>query len=106
MTTALLQAGAEAVQPSRDTEDPDEWLNIDSQSFDDMLEKKMGAPKTDAPINPDAMDVDLSEGELAKERKAEIEQASKLHDLAKKVETFLEGKGGIEGAEFEECVNR
>ncbi|ETW87564.1 hypothetical protein HETIRDRAFT_469700 [Heterobasidion irregulare TC 32-1] len=102
VTTALLQAGTEAVQPSRDTEDPDEWLNIDSQSFDDMLEKKMGAPKTDVPINPDAMDVDLSEGELAKERKAEIEQASKLHDLAKKVETFLEGKGGIEGAEFED----
>lgn len=40
-------------------------------------------------------------GEDAEDRYAQ-EQASKLQELAKKVEGFVEGKGDLEGARFDE----
>lgn len=83
---------------TQDEEDPDDWLNVDAGDFDQMLEKTMGSRNK----VQDAMDVDKpTAGETEEDRVAK-EQASKLQDLAQKVENFVEGEGDVEGAKFEE----
>ena len=77
-------------------EEPDNWLDIDAENFDGLLQKL--APGKSDGVN--TMDVDQKEEELAQD------QASKLKSLAQKVEKFVEGEGGLEGALFEEYVAR
>ncbi|KAF8971494.1 SGT1 protein-domain-containing protein [Flammula alnicola] len=62
-------------------EDSDDWLNVDAQEFEQMLEATRGQPKKD---------------------RLASEQAKKLKDLASKVENFIEGEGDLEGARFED----
>lgn len=69
-------------------------MNVDAADFDDMLERTRPRPQFQA------MDVDSS-SDGAEERVAKG-QASKLYDLATKVQKFVEGEGDIEGARFEE----
>ncbi|TRM60141.1 SGT1 protein-domain-containing protein [Schizophyllum amplum] len=111
------QSFAEQVQAALDTapanmssnvdtfEDSDDWLNVNAESFDAMLEQRMGA-STQRPKDPNAMDVDGKEGQSTQGRDAEdklaSDQASKLQDLASKVENFVEGEGDVEGARFED----
>ena len=76
-------------------EDDDSWLNIDAEDFDDLLQKAAG--RSGATDGVDNMDID----ETAEERLAS-DQASRLKDLASKVETFVEGEGDMTGARFEE----
>ncbi|THH18092.1 hypothetical protein EW146_g2832 [Bondarzewia mesenterica] len=102
VTAAILKASPEATQPSQGLEDSDDWLNVDAQDFDRMLEKRLGVYKSGAQAKSDAMDVDHPEVEQTEEDRIAKEQASKLQDLAKKVENFLGGKGDIEGAKFED----
>lgn len=73
-------------------EESDDWLSIDAEDFETMLQDTMGPTKPDA----DAMEVDNAEDRIASE------QASKLQNLAKKVEEFVEGEGDLEGARFTE----
>ena len=73
-------------------EESDNWLDIDAENFDSMLQN-MGPERSGG-----AMDVDQKEEKLAQD------QASKLKSLAQKVEKFVEGEGDLEGARFEECV--
>ncbi|KAG1755004.1 SGT1 protein-domain-containing protein [Suillus paluster] len=75
-------------------EDSDDWMNVDAANFDDMLERTRSQPQSQA------MDVD-SAGDSAEEMVAK-EQATKLHDLAAKVQKFVEGEGYVEGARFED----
>jgi hypothetical protein len=84
---------------TQDEEDPDDWLNIDAGDFDHMLEKTMGSSKNKV---QDAMDVDKPTVVETEEDRVAKEQASKLQDLARKVENFVEGEGDVEGAKFEE----
>jgi len=70
-------------------EDSDAWLNIDASDFDAMLEKNL----SQAPSKPD-------EASGTEEDRVEKEQVSRLHNLAMKVEEFVEGQGDIEGARF------
>ncbi|KAG6869161.1 hypothetical protein C0993_012260 [Termitomyces sp. T159_Od127] len=74
-------------------EDADDWLQIDSQHFETMLGSKDS-------VQSGPMDVDTPE-EGSGDRAAS-EQAVKLKELATKVENFIEGEGGLEGAMFEE----
>lgn len=84
-------------------EDNDDWLNIEAQEFEDMLEKTMGASKFRTPKDPNAMDVDKADGqEETSEDHVASTQASRLQALAAKVENFVEGEGDLEGARFEE----
>lgn len=76
-------------------EDDDSWLNIDAEDFDDLLQKAAG--RKGAADDLDSMNVD----ETAEERLAS-DQASRLKDLASKVEKFVEGEGDMTGARFEE----
>jgi hypothetical protein len=73
-------------------EDPDNWLDIDAENFDSLLQNMVPGQSTG--IN--TMDVDQKEEQLAQE------QASKLKSLAQKVEEFVEGEGDLDGALFEE----
>lgn len=77
-------------------EDSDEWLNIDAKDFENMLETTMGSSK-----QQHAMDVDPADAESAEDRLAS-DQASRLQNLATKVESFVEGEGDLQGARFEE----
>src|SRR5882762_10797267 len=101
---ALLQANDDAVQPSFGPEDSDAWLSVDAQDLDGVLEKRLGLNNDGRPINSDAMDVDEPNGTQSAEDRLAKEQASKLQEMAKKVENFLEGEGDLEGAKFEEYV--
>ncbi|GLB36447.1 putative SGT1-domain-containing protein [Lyophyllum shimeji] len=80
-------------------EDPDDWLNIDAQNFDAMLEQTMGKSKSTS--SADAMDVDKPQDEISAEDRLASTQAAKLKELAAKVESFVEGEGDIEGARIE-----
>jgi ribonuclease I len=83
-------------------EDADDWLNIDPQDFENMLQASLPASRRDA--DPAAMDVDNPEPAESAEDRLASEQASKLKELAEKVEGFVEGEGDLEGARFEEYV--
>lgn len=82
-------------------EDNDDWLNIDAQEFDRGLEATL-AEATGNGKDHNAMDVDPSDDTESPEDKVASEQAKKLKDLATKVGHFIEGKGDLEGARFEE----
>lgn len=79
------------------TEDSDDWMNVDAKDFDEMLERVMRAG--DSTVETPAMDTDGGGGE---EDRVAKDQTDKLRDLAAKVERFVEGKGDVEGARFEE----
>lgn len=79
------------------TEDSDEWMNVDAKDFDEVLERTMRAGGST--METRAMEID---GEGGEEDKVTKEQTDKLRDLAAKVGQFVEGKGDVEGARFEE----
>ncbi|PPQ69622.1 hypothetical protein CVT25_013705 [Psilocybe cyanescens] len=82
---------------SIEKEDSEDWLNIDAQEFEEMLEVTHNKPKANPPSDSTAMDVDNPES--AEDRLAS-QQAKQLKDLASKVEDFIEGAGDVEGAVF------
>lgn len=99
VTTAISQVSDNPITSTRDEEDSDDWLIVDARDFDNILEKTMGASQNEP---RDAMDVDKPEILETEEDRISTEQASKLQDLAQKVENFVEGEGHVEGAKFEE----
>jgi hypothetical protein len=99
LTAAISQTPDTLIPSTLDEEDSDDWLNIDAQNFDDMLQKTMGTSRN---IVQDTMDVDKPEDGETEEDRIAKEQASRLQDLAQKVEDFVEGEGDVEGAKFEE----
>ena len=91
---AALKAAGDADFSRCPEEEPDNWLDIDADNFDGVLQNM--APGGSNRYDP--MDVDKKEEQLAQD------QASKLKSLAQKVEEFVEGEGDLEGARFEEYV--
>jgi hypothetical protein len=83
-------------------EDADDWLNIDAQDFENLLQKSM--PTSGSKVDSDKMDVDSPRASESYEDQLASEQASKLKELAAKVEDFVEGEGDLEGARFDEYV--
>ena len=84
-------------------EDPEDWLTVDAQDFDQMLEATLGGGKRNSQKNDsEAMDVDPSITAESEEDRLASEQAKRLKDLASKVESFVEGEGDLEGARFDE----
>lgn len=77
-------------------EEPDNWLDIDAENFDSMLQTVTPGKSNGISV----MDVDRNGEQLAQD------QASKLKSLAQRVEEFVEGEGDLEGARFEEYVTR
>jgi hypothetical protein len=99
VTSAISQSSDAAIISTQDEEDSDGWQNIDAGDFDDMLEKTMGTFKNKP---QDVMEVDKPEARETEEDRIAKERASRLQDLAQKVEDFVEGEGDAEGAKFEE----
>jgi hypothetical protein len=102
VTAAVSHAVDIPLLHTEDNEEPDDWLDIDAQDFDNMLEQTMGASTSKARSDQNAMDVDKPESGETSEDRIAAEQASKLQNLAAKVEEFVEGEGDLEGATFEE----
>jgi hypothetical protein len=102
VTSAVSQAADTPLFHTQDNEEPDGWLHINARDFDTMLEQTMGVSESQVRSNVNAMDVDKLEGEERSEDHIATEHASKLQDLAAKVEEFVEGEGDLEGARFEE----
>ncbi|KAJ7770808.1 SGT1 protein-domain-containing protein [Mycena maculata] len=97
VTAAVSRAPEDATVPTAAYEDSDQWLNVDVKDFENMLETTMGPSKT----QEDPMKVNLVDDETAEDRLAS-DQASRLQNLATKVEAFVEGEGDLEGARFED----
>ncbi|KAJ7042600.1 SGT1 protein-domain-containing protein [Mycena alexandri] len=96
VTAAISQIPADGLPSTNVDEDSDQWLNVDAKDFENMLETTMGTSR-----QQDAMEVDPNEEQSAEDRLAS-EQASRLQNLASKVEEFVEGEGDLDGARFED----
>jgi hypothetical protein len=79
-------------------EDSDEWLVVNERMLDNMLARSQPTLNTQGGAD---MDVDEDPTERLEETQA-MEQANQLRTLASKVGSFVEGKGDVEGATFEE----
>ncbi|KAJ7169523.1 SGT1 protein-domain-containing protein [Mycena filopes] len=96
VTAAISQTPVDALPSTNVEEDSDQWLNVDAKEFENMLETTMGTSR-----RQDAIEVDPNEEESAEDRLAS-EQASRLQNLASKVEEFVEGEGDLDGARFDD----
>jgi len=94
---AISEAGLIG-DPGLHEEDDESWLTIDAQDLETQLQESLGHTKQLR--QEDVMDVDSLE--ISAEDRIASEQASRLKDLANKVEQFVEGEGDMEGARFEE----
>ncbi|KAF8759134.1 SGT1 protein [Rhizoctonia solani] len=86
-----IKLSSEHPLSSSQEEDSIEWLQIDESTFDGMLKQKFDRKDARGRYGDD-------EDQYAQD------QAAKLQELAKKVEGFVEGKGDLEGARFEDDI--
>ena len=61
-------------------------------------------PAPGSTVDADSMNVDDPKAEVSLEDRLASKQASKLKQLAAKVEDFVEGEGDLDGARFDEYV--
>lgn len=112
MDTALIEARDLPLDPLY-AEEPDEWLQIDSNDFEALLQSRNGATVVErgatAPSeHVDAMDLHDQSAPSASDPLADREDAraqehaKRLQGLADQVEKFVDGEGELEGARFEE----
>ena len=97
---AVSQVTVDIRDEAAETEDPDDWLNVDAEDFEDVLGQRMGILNDTLQENVQSDNL----GQDTSEDRAAHEQASKLRNLAHKVEAFVEGEGDLEGAMFKESV--
>lgn len=83
--------------------DPDEWMNVDVESVDAMLEGSLRQSSQGTSQNGAAAS-GAQPGDASTQQDDQLaqEQATRLRELAQKVEEFVEGKGDLEGAIFSE----
>lgn len=95
-------------------EDDEDWLALDEEGFEEMLRSRgpgAGGLEHELDDSDDEDGDDESEdgmegiegeaAEMAEQRKAE-RLAKRMQEMAGKVEEFVEGRGGVDGAEFDE----
>ncbi|PCH33386.1 SGT1-domain-containing protein [Wolfiporia cocos MD-104 SS10] len=101
VAAALSKSRAGNIALPEQDEDPDDWLNVNAEDFETMLEQNFGRKSQTPGGSANAMDIDHEKPSTeSEEDRVAKEQASRLQDLAKKVESFVEGEGDIEGARF------
>ncbi|KAF7784710.1 transcriptional regulator family: SGT1 [Agaricus bisporus var. burnettii] len=93
-----ISESASVGDPGLQEEDDETWLNIDAEEFENKMERALG--QGDKLAQGSEMDVDRPD--VSEEDRVASEQATRLKDLASKVEQFVEGEGDIEGALFED----
>ncbi|KAL4068293.1 SGT1 protein-domain-containing protein [Scleroderma yunnanense] len=96
---AALTRSPKTLSDTNRPEDSDEWMKVDASSFDEVLTHAIdnASPEKDQ----SAMDVDSEGGG----NRFIQEQSDKLHNLAQKIEQFVEGQGDLEGARFEDDMS-
>ncbi|KAH0590386.1 hypothetical protein H2248_000555 [Termitomyces sp. 'cryptogamus'] len=97
---AALSNSTKTISIPKAEEDPDDWLNMNAQDFETMLEQSISNSQPKSSAQLDAMDVDMPNKVV--EDRVVSEQAVKLKELATKVENFIEGEGDLEGAMLED----
>lgn len=104
--SAVDEATYAAGQAPSAEEDSDSWLDVDEADVDVIMRERSGAANTDG---TDAMQVDATSApapQSSEQQDPAVEAAAdRLQRLAKKVEKFVESKGDMEGALFDECVS-
>lgn len=93
VTAAVSEAGS-SFSPVMGEEESDSWLDIDSETFESFLEKSIRPPR---PQQQDGDSMVIDENVSPEDRIAS-QQASRLKDLAEKVEQFIERDGDMDGA--------
>ncbi|KAL5495628.1 hypothetical protein ACEPAI_1091 [Sanghuangporus weigelae] len=101
VNNAIAQAGENPTLPDLE-EDPDDWMNIDAENFDQKLEDTLRSKTKGTSENTDAMEVDQTASVEEQENRVAQAQADKLKGLASKIEKFVEDEGTLEGALFED----
>lgn len=94
---------APAPPPSADLdslEDSEDWLAMGEDQLDEILKSR--GPTSSAFKGADAMEGVQSTGNEALEDEIARAKAERLEGLAENVQRFVEGKGELEGALFEE----
>ncbi|KAH8993994.1 SGT1-domain-containing protein [Lactarius akahatsu] len=93
VNAAIANAGD--LTPSQDLDDPDDWLTVNAEDLDCVLQ---GNTSHTTPHTSHKMEVDPEN----EEHDSTHAQVAKLRDLANKVDSFVTGEGDIEGAMFED----
>lgn len=107
MVNSAISQAPEDFTPQITDEDSDDWLNIDAENFEELLnaQRTSGQDKEeDKQSDSNVMDVDETkiESTSTPAKRVVPDQASQLRDLASKVEEFIDGEGDVEGARFAE----
>ncbi len=79
----------------------DDWLNVDEETVDAIIQSRSSA----AALTQDGTATERTTdtvGPNSEETEAIESQTDRLRKMAEKVGKFVEGKGGVEGALFEE----
>lgn len=99
--TAVAKAGEAPVLPDFPP-DAEDWLNVDADGLDAVLEGSLKQPQQR--VTQDSANVgETKPGDSSTtEDQVAAEQTAKLRDLAQKVENFVDSKGDLEGAIFSE----
>jgi hypothetical protein len=93
--TATLKLEDLATSPEN-RDDSEAWLEVSPDELDGMLSQAEAGQEARPPV------AETSEGRQDGEEVEANEQANVLSDLAKKVNQFVEAKGGMTGATFDE----
>ena len=86
----------ELAASSESQDDSEAWLEVSPDELDGMLSQAEAGQEARPPV------VEHVEGRQGGEEAEATEQAKVLTDLAKKVNQFVEAKGGMTGATFDE----
>ncbi|KAH9176602.1 SGT1-domain-containing protein [Lactarius sanguifluus] len=93
VNAAIANAGD--LTSSQDLDDPDDWLTVNAEDLDRVLQDNMNHTTHHTSHK---MEVDPE----SEERDSTHAQVAQLRDLANKVDAFVTGEGDIEGAMFED----
>lgn len=87
-------------------ESSESWLTLDEQGFEELLKSRGPGEGGLEDLEGFSDDEDEEEGGAKTERTAEEQQARevarKLEGMAEQVENFVQGRGALDGAEFDE----
>ncbi|SCV72719.1 BQ2448_4256 [Microbotryum intermedium] len=104
----------EVVAQRMGLEDGEEWLSLDQDGLEELLRAKRGFEEEDEEMfgssdeeedeeDGSKMNVDFDEVSMDKEEHVRAKKAArKLNRMAGQVEKFLQGKGSVQGATFED----
>lgn len=98
LVNAAISRASDQPLPPQQEEESDDWLNVDAEDFDAQLSATVRSSQAVPAGSTAAMEVD----ERSPEDQVAHAQASKLAGLAKKIESFVEGEGTMDGAVFDE----